>query len=339
MGVSPRRIQLIGVLILWCLCPGRAWILADAVPGVRIPGVQWELRATGLWVGQWGTLDPTALEKSLSILKSGLASSPVRLRSIRELAGRHEPAVVTALQSVVRDSTRPAAERAEAVVSLTGMHEDHLSSLVDVLAGAPEEVQLEMVRGLRSWNRITGVRKSLESLASGQGRIAGGARWALGRPESRPDSVEAWQGWIAGSRGDIESGRRLFHSPISGCGQCHRIEGRGGHLGPDLSAIARGSDRKRLLQSLVNPSREVDPKFAQVSIEILDGEVLQGRLWEDDTSSVVTLIQGAGTLYRISPSQIRERRLISDSLMPEGLLDGMSLDDVRDLMAFLESRQ
>lgn len=285
--------------------------------------------------------DTYRVQEAIRVLNnSGIGpTQSARLEAIRDLAGTHDPAAVAALQAEARRITAPSQYRAEAVLALTGSHEDHLSMLTPLLTNAPTEVQVELIRGLRSWTRVPGVKAALEPFAQGTGAVAEHARLALGRGRPRPADDAGWQAVLSAGPGEVAAGRRVFFSPGASCGKCHRIEGRGGLVGPDLSLVARGLDQERLRHSLVEPSLEVAPQFTQHLVETVGGEVFGGRVWAEPLEGSLVLINGEGTVYTIPLKQIRERRIETMSLMPDGLLEGLTDQDFRDLMAFLESRK
>lgn len=79
-------------------------------------------------------------------------------------------------------------------------------------------------------------------------------------------------------RGDAEAGRRLFFETAAiQCKNCHRIRGQGVELGPDLSQISKKFIGAQVLESILEPSKQVDPKFAAHLIETVDGRVYRGR--------------------------------------------------------------
>jgi len=155
---------------------------------------------------------------------------------------------------------------------------------------------------------------------------------------SRPASDEAWRKVLA-KPGDPSIGRRVFFSPSAACGRCHRIEDHGGRLGPDLSTIARGADREKLMQSILHPSRDIPPQFVSHDLETKDGRTLSGLLTAQSSDGTLTIVTADGKAVRIPGAQIATHTQSRVSMMPEGLDRTMSVQDFRDLMAFLLSRR
>jgi hypothetical protein len=139
--------------------------------------------------------------------------------------------------------------------------------------------------------------------------------------------------------GDVDRGRRLFFHQAVGCAKCHRIEDRGGNIGPDLSVVSRSSNREKLVQSIVEPSREIAPQFVTHVVETTDGETWSGLLENEtkDGSITLTTVEGKGVF--LPGKQIRARSTSKVSLMPEGLEQALSETEWLDLIEFLASRK
>src|SRR5207247_937332 len=77
----------------------------------------------------------------------------------------------------------------------------------------------------------------------------------------RPREEAAWRKYLAGS-GDPAAGERVFlHVQGPRCATCHRVDGRGGKIGPELSTIGRALSRERLIESILTPSKEIAPMY------------------------------------------------------------------------------
>jgi len=139
--------------------------------------------------------------------------------------------------------------------------------------------------------------------------------------------------------GDAERGRRLFFHQTVGCAKCHRIEDRGGNIGPDLSVITRSSSREKLMQSIVEPSREIAPQFITHTVETTDGETFSGLLESETKDGSITLTTVDGKAVFLPGKQIGARSTSKVSLMPEGLEQALSEREFLDLIEFLASRK
>lgn len=132
-------------------------------------------------------------------------------------------------------------------------------------------------------------------------------------------------------RGDKSQGRATF---AKACGNCHRLYGHGGQIGPDLT----GSGRQNLdyvLINLVDPSAAVGADYRLSTVALNDGRVHNGII-ASQTEKMVTL-QTAKERLTISRTEIDEIVPSSLSLMPDGLLQPLTADQIRDLVAYLMS--
>lgn len=146
--------------------------------------------------------------------------------------------------------------------------------------------------------------------------------------------------WLASLRGgDPVAGRRLFFekSELS-CVRCHRAEGNGGNVGPDLTGIADKRDRRYLLESICLPDAAIAEGYETAVIVDEDGRVFSGIVRGGDRRDVVELLQADGTTVLIDPAEIVERKR-GPSAMPGDLVRLMSDRELRDLVAYLASLQ
>jgi putative membrane-bound dehydrogenase-like protein len=131
-------------------------------------------------------------------------------------------------------------------------------------------------------------------------------------------------------KGDNERGQSVFSRT---CENCHQLKGRGYRAGPDLSGVA-GRAPEALLSDIVDPNREVAPDFATLAVAMRSGQVATGLLAEE-TTTTLKLRRALGVEETLLRSEIEQVRSTGQSLMPEGLEQGLSLQDMADLIAFL----
>ena len=137
--------------------------------------------------------------------------------------------------------------------------------------------------------------------------------------------------------GNVESGRNLFlKSSTVQCRSCHRIGKEGKQLGPDLTEIGNKNDSSRILTSILEPSKEIDPKFQSWLVETKAGKVFTGLLVKKSDQEVV--IRDA-KLKELSfrASDLEGVFPLRKSLMPELLLRDMTAQQVADLITYLSS--
>ncbi len=169
-----------------------------------------------------------------------------------------------------------------------------------------------------------------------------------GTPAQRSDAE--WRAELAKAKGNAEAGRKIFFAAQTQCAACHRLEGRGGQVGPDLTYIAYNASerdiREKLMQSILHPSANIAPQFVTHEVETKDGQSFSGRLVSQTTDGSTSLTTGSLTLYTtdgkgvsIPKQQIAAQRQSKVSLMPENLAESMSVKDLRDLLEFLSVRR
>ena len=120
------------------------------------------------------------------------------------------------------------------------------------------------------------------------------------------------------------------------CKTCHKVGTEGGLVGPELTQIGRKRRREELLDGLISPSAIVDPKFAQYVVQTTDGRILAGVMDHRDAKQL-RLRDAKGELHEIGAGQIEAMKPQRASIMPEGLMKDLTLQEAADLLAFLES--
>jgi putative membrane-bound dehydrogenase-like protein len=139
------------------------------------------------------------------------------------------------------------------------------------------------------------------------------------------------------AEGDPARGRKLFAEPGGvNCVLCHRVNGEGSEIGPDLSGAGAQFDRRALAEAVLYPSRTVREGYQLTLVELEDDEELAG-LVKAETADALVLRDGLGNEHRIAKARIKSRRTSPLSLMPEGLQSALTLDEFSDLVAYLSS--
>lgn len=139
---------------------------------------------------------------------------------------------------------------------------------------------------------------------------------------------------VAGRGGNPYEGQKLF---AASCAACHQLWGRGGIVGPDLTSYQR-DDLSTLLVSVVNPNAEVREGYESFVVQTRDGRTLSGFLADQD-NAVIVLRGMDGQNVAVARDQIEQMTPMGRSLMPTGLLDAMTDDQIRDFMAYLRNSQ
>lgn len=142
---------------------------------------------------------------------------------------------------------------------------------------------------------------------------------------------------ILALKGDAARGRELF-AKASGvqCRNCHRVGEEGKTFGPDLTQIGKKLDRAKLLESILEPSKTIDPQYVTQLLETADGRVISGLLVKR-TVLATTLKTADGKEVTIPNREIEQAVTQQQSLMPDLLLREMTAAQVADLLEYLAS--
>ena len=136
--------------------------------------------------------------------------------------------------------------------------------------------------------------------------------------------------------GDIRQGQAVFNSTGAACSSCHAIGYQGGRSGPDLTRIGDVRSRRDLLESILFPSASFVRGYEPVVVETESGEIHQGVVIQDGQEEV-QLVTGPDTEVRVARSEIREIRPGNVSVMPSGLEEQVSREELASLLAFLSN--
>ncbi len=121
------------------------------------------------------------------------------------------------------------------------------------------------------------------------------------------------------------------------CAACHKLFYKGGNVGPDLTPYQRGN-LDTLLMSVISPSTEIREGFEYMALITSEGRIVTGFVIDQD-NQVITLRVKAGEDIRIEREDVEEIAPVGRSLMPDGLLDGLSDQQLRDFFAYLRISQ
>ena len=181
------------------------------------------------------------------------------------------------------------------------------------LAGA---IQLELLEAARL-RRSSEVKQKL-------------ARWDASRPKS--DHLAAYRETLAG--GDAVAGREIFLNKTEvACLRCHKVQGHGGEVGPDLTGIGAKQTREYLLESLVDPNRQIAKGFETVVLGLRNGTLVSGVLKAETADEIRLITAEAQTM--VVPKREIEDRTTGKSAMPADVTQHLSKRELRDLVEFL----
>ena len=143
---------------------------------------------------------------------------------------------------------------------------------------------------------------------------------------------------ILARSGDAGRGEALFWSQAVNCGRCHKIGDRGTALGPELTTIGKARPREDLLESILEPSRRIEPKYATYIARTVDGRTFSGLLVRRDEKEVV-LRDGQNKEIVLASKDVEELKPSRTSLMPDGQLAGLTAQEAADLLEYLATRK
>ncbi len=153
---------------------------------------------------------------------------------------------------------------------------------------------------------------------------------------AKPSSDADWRKALS-TPGNVTTGKGLFFDARVGCAQCHRVEDHGGQLGPDLSVIGRTANRERIIDSILDPSKEIAPQFVQHTVETKGGDSYSGILLGQQADGSYTLLLNDGRGVVVPGALVASHETSKVSLMPDELERGLTIEEFRDLVAYMLS--
>ncbi len=147
----------------------------------------------------------------------------------------------------------------------------------------------------------------------------------------------AYQQHALTRRGDVDQGRKLFlDEKRTKCVTCHQVEGRGGKVGPDLSRIGGKFDRPHLIESLLEPSRQIVEGYRTSNVLTSAGQVLVGIV-KDEKNDSFAIEDAEGKRTEVKRDDVELVRKNDVSLMPDGLAAALTKNEFADLIAYMET--
>ncbi len=132
--------------------------------------------------------------------------------------------------------------------------------------------------------------------------------------------------------GSTTDGKRVFTRV---CASCHRRDGDGHLVGPDLSDV-RNRSKSTLLYEILDPNAKVEPQFGSYSILTVDGQLFNGLI-ASETADAVVLTMAEGRQQTIGRAEIDQMKVSNVSLMPEGIEKDITIQQMADLLQYLKS--
>ncbi len=155
---------------------------------------------------------------------------------------------------------------------------------------------------------------------------------ALPPEDARLDAVIAERnGSFAAAVTDPHRGAAVF---AQNCAVCHRIGGKGGNIGPNLDGIGvRGASR--LIEDILDPSRNVDPAFRLASVTLRNGETVGGMDLRDEGGEIRVVDPATGTERRVAKADVASQTVLAASAMPAAFESALTEQEFNDLLSYL----
>ncbi len=262
---------------------------------------------------------------------------------IHYLGTLRDEARLTQLHALAFDAQAAPEVRAAALVHVQ-ISGDDVSSLVTTIVDADvsEGLQRAALQALQGQQFAADSRQALDKLEKAStkpaiARLLGRPHFPSSRPS--PQSLNQWRTYLdrVPEKPDLANGRNVFmSSKLGGCAMCHRAGGIGHTAGPNLSTISNASDPNYLLESLLQPSRNIAPQYQTFLIKTSDGQT-RAAFELNERGGTHTYIDLAGKTFEVKIDDIISRTTLPVSIMPEGLVSKLTDEEVRDLLAFLRS--
>ena len=291
-----------------------------------------------------------------SLVFDGTVAEGSRGEALAAVAAVDPQGSTILLARVLREASVPLGVRDRAATLLAaGNRPEAQAVLLDALPTAPERVQSAIAAGLAG--RRPGAEALLGLVASGKAsarllqdnRVAGPLRNA-GVPElddqlatllkGLPPADQRVNALLAARRerylkakADAASGAKVFQA---NCAACHQLGGQGAKIGPQLDGVGlRGLDR--VLEDVLDPSRNVDQTFRVTSLALKDGRVTSGLLLREE-GEVLVLADAQGKEVRVPKDSVEERTQAPLSPMPANFNEQITGEDFDRLLAYLLSQ-
>jgi putative heme-binding domain-containing protein len=274
---------------------------------------------------------------------------------VRAFGEVREPAAVPALLAIA-SSSGPDTLRKAALSSLSSYDDVSIGvKAVELLPKVTGDVQTAAFTLLAS--RVTWSVRLLDAVQSGKVKRASVPDDVANRLRASKDSqvselaarllpkpqpvaaefqkrIDEIRATLTRAPGNPYAGEAAF---MQRCAACHKLFFKGGNVGPDLTPYQRDNPGTMLL-SIVNPSAEIREGFQYYTVETKDGRTLSG-FFVDRDNQITVLRSLEGENITLRSSEIVELQPTGRSLMPEGLLEGMTDQELRDFFAYLRISQ
>ncbi len=213
-------------------------------------------------------------------------------------------------------------EQQAALETLAGIRSEEADALVITWlqklkdGTVPKEIQLDVVFAAQG-RKATAVKDALKAYQSKQ---------------NKKDSLYGFREVLYG--GDARRGKEIFYERAeAACFRCHKINGEGGDVGPDLGKIGGQKEREYLLESIIHPNSIISPGYENVVLTLKNGTTVMGILKQESETELTVNSPEDGPM-KIKKADIAKREKGMSSMLPE-LGTILSKQDLRDVIEFM----
>jgi putative membrane-bound dehydrogenase-like protein len=329
------------------------WLLAqleDADPAIRLA----TLKAIE------SARPAAAAPRVLAILRKGKNSNDETQAALRALASLADRSAIEPIKTLLGDAKEDAATRAEALRSLATLDPAAAEAAARPLLGDSEAVlRREAARllgakisGAKQMARLfleknlpadllpgvyDGLRKHARRDAESAELLADLLKRGLSLTNSPAEVARIRK--LVETQGNPERGRAIYlNDQTLACVTCHRMEGVGGNVGPDLTRLWDTHSIEKVVESILEPSKEIKEGYQSYVATTKKGQVYVG-LKVSQTADEVVLRDATGKDVRLATLDIEDLSPSKLSLMPENAISQLTYDQFIDLIAFLKDRK
>ncbi len=259
------------------------------------------------------------VKDSLATLLNAGQAPGVQMASVHALAGFNSREVPALLIRALRDVSPSV--RGEVVESLLGR-----TAWINPLLDAVRD-QWVIPNAIEPARRARLMKHKEVAIRKRAIKLFGGSQ-----PRSRENVITAYRSSLD-LKGDAMRGRAVFEK---NCVTCHKLAGKGHEVGPNLATIQNRTPEGLLIQ-ILDPNREMQPNYAQYIAELKDGRTVSGFIVGESPTSI-TLKRAEAVVETVLRQNIEELTGTSLSLMPEGLEQAISVQEMSDLLTYLLSQ-
>ena len=137
---------------------------------------------------------------------------------------------------------------------------------------------------------------------------------------------------------NLANGKKMFSAGT--CVACHHFGKEGAGVGPDLTNLAKRSDYRSILESIITPNLVVSDQFEQHMFQLEDGRTITGRIASEEEGVLSVLESGLepSKFTKFKLSEIETKQASKQSMMPSGTINAMNADELKDLIAYFISQ-